>query len=397
MPPPRPHPLTRSARVDRVIGWLETSWVRGWSPRPTLDPDELWAIAFRKHAPEHERTGRSEADIADFRLRLKRLCLAVRDEARLNALGETMAHGQLQRAITQRLELGALWSHRPALAQTRVAPPILVIGQMRSGTTRVHRLLGADPAHATTRFCDSWLPVPRRPDLRPAWSRLMLGLGNWLNPWMDMIHPVKPHKPDEELGWLAAALDHGAYEAQWHVPSYVAFSEGRDHTPVYAEFARIMRTDAAWHGNAHRPRVMKVPQFADNLPALLAAFPDARVVRTLRDPAEVARSAASLYANQMTVQSDTVDMDWVNAEVNRKIARREQVIDKALAQFAGPMSTARFTDLNENWEAEIARIYRDLSLPLTEAAMEAMRGEQDRTRSGDHRVHARQYAAFVKA
>ena len=108
-PPPRPHLLARSPNVDRLNGWLETLWRKGYAPPPSLDPEEMWARALAKHDPADEAGGRRSEDVADFRERLDRLCAAARGEARLNALGKTMAHGQLQRVVFQRLQLGRLW------------------------------------------------------------------------------------------------------------------------------------------------------------------------------------------------------------------------------------------------------------------------------------------------
>lgn len=394
-PPPRPHPLSRSPHVERMNGWLETAWARGISQRPSLDPDALWGKALREITAEGERGPREEADVADFRLRLEVLCEALQAEARLNPLGLTIAHGQLVRVIHQRLELGELWREQPQLLAGDLAPPIVVVGQMRSGTTRLHRLLAADAAHAATRFCDSWQPVPRSPDTRPAWSALTLLFARTIDPWLDSIHPFGTTRPDEELGWLAAALDHCAYEAQWRVPSFSAFSEARDPAPIYREFARILHTDAAWHGNAQRPRVLKVPQFAEDLPAILAQFPDARVVLTWRCPDDLAASSASLLANQMTMQSDHVDMAWIEGEVVRKIALRQARMDAALAGFTGPLAKADFAALDADWESEVARVYADLGLDFTPAARRAMQAEQTKTSGASHRSHSQAYKAFA--
>lgn len=392
--PPRPHPLARSPHVERVCGWLEKSWSRGITNLPSLDVDVLWGKALRDVPAEGERGPRTEADMADFRLRLEVLAEALQGEAELNALGLTMAHGQLVRVIRQRLELGELWSEQPELIESELAPPIIIVGQMRSGTTRVHRLLAADPAFAATRFCDSWHPVPRKPDTRPAWSALTLLFARTLDPWLDSIHPFGTTRPDEELGWLACALDHCAYEAQWRVPSFTAFSEDRDPAPIYREFGRILRTDANWHGNLHRPRVLKVPQFAEDLPAILAEFPDARVVVTRRDEDDLVSSAASLVANQMTIQSDSVDMDWIEAEVARKIALRDNRMEAALKQFSGPRALVDFDALGSDWEGEMRRVYGALGLEFSPESSESMREEQARAAASPHRHHAQQRDQF---
>lgn len=396
-PPERPHPLARAPLIDKACGGLERAWQRGWLPPPSIDPDDLWQRAAKGFTPADEAGGRKAEDVADFRERLHALCAAVASEARLNALGKTMAHGQIVRVIRQRLGLGRLWQRRPEWLTTPLAPPIVVVGQMRSGTTRIHRLLAADPAHSATRFCDSWHPVPRWIDLRPLWGGMMLAMARQLDPWIDALHPMGATRAEEELGWLASALGHSTFDTQWHVPSFARFCEGRDAAPLYREFARILRSDAAHHGNATLPRVLKVPQFAEELPALLAQFPDARLIVANRHDEDVLKSAVSVVANQMTIQSDTVDLTWIEQEWRRKLDLRHARAEAALAGHEGPVARVHFDELGEDWEAEIARIYAELGLALTAASLTAMRAEMAQSSAGAHGDHAAQLARFGTA
>ena len=386
-PPPRPGLLARSQAADRLNGWLAKAWAKGTLPPPVLTPEALWKAGSKGFDPADEVGGRSAADVADFRDRLTRLTHALKTEAELNALGQAFAYGQITRAIRSRHGVGRVWRKRPDVAQTPLAPPIVVLGQMRSGTTRIHRLLAADPAFAATRFCDSWNPVPRRPDLRPLNAAAMLKTTGMLNPWMQSIHPTGATRADEELGWLASALGHSTYWAQWRVPSFTADSETRDPAPLYAEFDRIFRTDAAHNGNAGQMRVLKVPQFSDHPAELLRRYPDARVIHCRRDESEVIRSAASLLANQMGMQSDTADLAEIEREVTRKVRLREARTRDALAAFDGAQTSVSFDAMNADWKGLIAAIYRDLGLSLTAEAERCMTAEARRAEKGAHTHH----------
>ena len=393
----RTHLLDRSGLVERANAGLEKAWRTGIADRPSLEPQALWAKALRCAPAAGESGGRDAEEVADFRLRLEILCASLQSEAALNPLGLTIAHGQLTRVICQRLRLGALWQRRPELATQPVAPPILVVGHMRGGTTRIHRLLAADPALAATRFCDSWNPLPEWPDRRAMRTRLALAGMRLLNPWIDSIHPFGSTRADEELGWLAAALDHAAYEAQWRIPGYVAFSEARDPAPVYREFARILATDAAHHRNELRPRVMKVPQFSEDLDTLLHQFPDARVVVARRDSDEVLASTLSFIANQMTIQTDDADIDWIEKEWRRKIALRETRTATALAGFDGRVVELDYHTLNTRWQAEMKRAYQALDLAFDAEVLAAMHAEQRRAARTRHHGHGESYRQLSQA
>ncbi|MBD2841283.1 sulfotransferase family protein [Erythrobacter rubeus] len=396
--PIRSHPLDRAPIVDRSNGWLQHAWDRGWLPAPSLQPEELWDAAakgFGDRAEEAEIAGRSPEDVADFRLRLENLCNAIMTEADLNPMGQAMAWGQLVRVIRNRLRFGALWAQRPELLATKLAPPIIVIGHMRSGTTRIHKLLAADPAHSATRYCDASHPVPSFPDMRRLKGAFDLMMLRRINPWIDTIHPMASGEVEEELGWLAAALNHSIYESQWRIPSYSAFSEARDPAPIYREFARMLKTDAAHRGLAAHPRVLKVPAFSEDLSTLLAQFPDARIVLAEREPEAVLRSAVSLVANQMAIQCDSCDLGWIESEWRRKLDLREARMGAALSEWEGPVARLNFDDLNADWEREIRRTYRELGMPFTREALMAMRREMSGSESGQHRAHSQQLAHFA--
>lgn len=394
MAPPRPHPLARSRLSERAGALVETLWERGVTPRPPLEPDFLWGVGSKGFDAADEQSVRSGEDAADFRDRLDRLCTSLREEANLNPLGHTMAYGQLTSAIRKRHALGHLWREQPEMADTPLAPPIIVVGQMRAGTTRMHRLLAADPAHAGTPFCNSHDPLPRKPDLRPLKSAAGLAIARRINPWLDTLHPFGPTRIDEEIGWLAAALDACTYEAQYAIPAFVAFNEASDARAVYREFARILRTDAATAGNAERPRVMKCPQFCEQLPALLEQFPDARLVVTQRTHDEVLASSVSMVAAQMAFQTDTASLAAIEAEWRRKLALREARVEAALAHWHGPVARVDYAALNADWRTEIARTYAALGLSLSPQALAAMEAEQAQAAREAHTAHARDLARF---
>lgn len=393
--PPRPHPFARSRAAEWAGRAVEVLWERGLTEKPPLEPDYLWQVGVKGYEPKDEVSVRNDSEVADFRERLDRLCLSLREEAQLNSLGHTMAYGQLTSAIRKRHALGQFWNDAPELAEARIAPPIIVVGQMRAGTTRVHRLLAADPRNCGTRFCNSHDPIPRRPDMRPLKSALGLAIARRINPWLDMLHPFGATRVDEEIGWLSGALDACAFEAQWRIPSFVAFSEARDAGAVYSEFARILRTDAAIMGDGERSRVLKCPQFAEDLPALIAQFPDARVVVTRRDGDEVLRSTLSMVASQMAFQTNCADIEALEAEWRRKLALREQRMAAALAGFAGPIAHVDFDELGRDWRGAMRRLHADLDLALPPASLDAMAAEHDKSASDPHHAHRSQIEGFA--
>lgn len=372
-------PSAQHRRNARVSGLLEKAWSRGWLSRPVLEPDQLIAAARARTDLQELGSGSGWED------RLERLTQALREEAALSPLGTVIAYGQLVAALADRARVHALWRRHPEILHQPIPRPIIVLGQMRSGSTRMQRLLACDPRLAHTRFFESWNPVPiaRRRWLDDRRVRAWIGLrcAEWLNPEFRIIHPTALEAADEEIGLHNVSIFGAAFEAQWRIPSFAAASEAMDTRPVYAEFKRLLQT-VAWlrKGREDRPWVLKLPQFAQDLDSLLAAFPDARLVCLDRPASAVVASSASLVHSQMRVQSDHVDRHWIGAEWVRKVALRERRMRAARAAVDVPQVDVGFDSIGEDWAREMQRVYRMLDLPLTEEVQSRMQRYLDQRR-----------------
>ncbi|HEY0324426.1 MAG TPA: sulfotransferase, partial [Allosphingosinicella sp.] len=310
---------------------LGDAWRRKWLPRPVLESEALIAAARSRtglQVPGEERGWRDRLDI---------LTRDLHGEAELTPLGMVIAYGQLVAALANRARMHALWQRHPQILDLPIRAPVIVLGQMRSGSTRMQRLLACDPRLAHTRFFESWNPVPAgtrlpRLDDRRLRGWIALRAARWLNPRFDAIHPTGTAEPDEEIGFHNIAIFGSAYEAQWRVPSFAAACEAMDTRPVYAEFRRLLQTVAWLRGDpGGRPWILKLPQMTQDLASVLATFPDARLVCLDRPAPALVASSASLVLNQMQVQSNALDPHWIGREWLRKVALRRRRTDAARA------------------------------------------------------------------
>ncbi|WP_165356393.1 sulfotransferase [Sphingosinicella sp. BN140058] len=360
--------------IHRLNHALERAWARGLLPEPPFER------ALARWSAEGDPSWTEPLAI---------LVQSLIEEADLNPLGRTMAYGQIARAVAARRRADALWRTRFEIADIRIEAPIVILGQMRSGTTRVHRLLACDPRFRFTRFYETMAPVPPRgPDLRPLAAAAGLRFVHHLNPDLKAVHPTTAAAPEEEFGLFSPSIHGAQFEAQWRVPSFTRWWEQVDRRPVYATFGKLMKI-LAWSRAGSGPWLMKAPQFMEDLDLLLEQFPDARLICLDRDPAEVAGSSASLVWNQMKVQSDSADAAWIGAEWLRKTARRA---DRSAAVRAArpdvPQIEISFDAMNQDWRGAVARIYDFLDLPLTsavEAAMARYLAEAERSGFRGHR------------
>ena len=349
---------TRAAAVAARA--LERAWSRGVLPRPVLTPEALLAAALRGADPAALGPDREWREPFEVLLR------SLRDEAALNSLGLSMAHGQIVMLLRARMRAARLWQERSEILERSIAPPVIVLGQMRSGTTRMHRLLARDTRLAFTRAHETLTPVPMAG--RRLRARAVLATLRLLNPETLRIHPTSADAPEEEFGWLAFGFGPAQAEAQWRVPAFTRWWEAADKSALYREFKALLRTNGWARGeDPGKPWILKMPHYMEDLPALLGAFPGARLVCLERDPAKVVASSASLVWNQMRIQSDSVDPAWIGREWLRKTRLRQRMFEEALAARPDvPRITVRYEAIDHDWRGELRRVYDFLGLDLSD-------------------------------
>ena len=150
-------------------------------------------------------------------------------------------------------------------------------------------------------------------------------------------------------------------------------------------------------GDADRPRVLKCPQFAEDLGMLVAQLPDARLILCRRPKEDILESSVSMTASQMAFQSDRHDLPWLTDMWAAKIAQRDVAIERDLQDFSGKRATIDFSALNADWLGAISEAYGALDIELTSGAVEAMRKEREKSHDDPHHDHAEQMAAFSAA
>lgn len=302
----------------------------------------------------------------------ERLTAALREEAELNPLGRTMAHSQILHLLRMRMRAAQLHADADTAEDVLMPPPIIIVGQMRSGTTRVQRLLACDPRLAHTKAFETLTPLPS--PARRLRAQAILAIVKFLNPETVRIHPTSARAPDEEFGWLAYGFGPAQFEAQWRVPSFSRWWERADKTSLYREFDRLLRINRwARREDPAKPNVLKVPQFCEDLPAILSVYPNARLIVLHRPVDEIVASSASLVWNHMRIQSDSVDKGWVGQEWQRKTLLRERALETFLANRGDvPVIHVDYDGMNRDWLAETRRIYAFLGLDLPQSQVHRM-------------------------
>ena len=323
---------------------------------------------------------------------------AIESEAQLNAAGDFAAEKQFHHVLRDRLLTQWWFKRHPEILERAIARPVVIVGPMRSGTTRLHRLLASDQRFSHLRSFETISPVPRpefeqvlageRDDFRPVLASRIMKVARLANPRTLSIHPTGPYEPEEELGLLVASMWGMKHEAQWHVPSYGRWCEGQDATPAYRHMANLLRL-IGWSQQVSsiRPWILKTPQHMLDLPALLSVFPDARLIFTHRDPQAVVGSAASLAWNQTILYSDDVCPKRIGREWLRKTEL--QIERMRAARDAIPrdrMIDVQYDEMERDWRGTMDRVYNFLGFDI-EPALGGMEAFLERSKSLKRHPH----------
>ena len=323
------------------------------------------------------------------------LISSIKAEARLHHAGAIVAQKQCEKVLEDRLRAQQWFDRHPEILARPLKNPIVIVGPMRSGTTRLHRLLSADDRFTHLRSFETINPVPfagfehGQPDHRVTLTKRIRRVAKWANPNTLAIHPTGPLEPEEELGLLVNSFWGMKHDAQWHVPSFGRWCEATDATPAYQQMARLLKL-IGWSQQASslKPWVLKTPQHMFDLDALLAVFPDARFIFTHRAPDEVVASSASLAWNQTCIYSDHADPHVVGEEWLRKTRVQTQAMQhhrKAISPDR--MIDVHYDDVDADWRTAMRRIYAFLDLDIERAwpAMEEYSARSSKLKRKAHR------------
>ncbi|MCA9649285.1 MAG: SDR family NAD(P)-dependent oxidoreductase [Myxococcales bacterium] len=372
----------------RAIAWLDRL---GAATDAAARLRPLTAPALLEAA--RRRTGLQRLDDEEGSWRALEVLLAsIHDEARLSPTGHLLQHERLVEALGVRLRLTELLRVHPEIEAIELPPLVVVAGVQRSGTTKLHRLLAADPHARSLRSWEALDPLPRPGEARGEGrarrrrARVAQAALRYLAPDFFAVHPVAADEPEEDVLLLDLSFRSQTPEATMHVPRYARWLEAQDDRPPYELLRRLLQV-LSWQQPGRR-WVLKTPEHLEHLDALLETFPGTTIVQTHRDPLETMASFCSMVAHGRGVFSDHVDPHEVGRHWLRKVRRMGQRALATRERHPDRFCDVRYEDLVCDPMGELERIHEHMGEPLrpeVRAAMEAADARGTQHRYGVHR------------
>ncbi len=277
-------PLKALNVVGRTIGRLGREV-------PSLAPSGVVRAATKK-------AGSHDLGSDSYREPLEVFLASCETEAELTTFGRILITKMLSAALTNRIELHRWALDHPAIGKEAIDSPWIIVGLPRTGTSLLSILLGLDPMARPLRQWEAahLIPPPTlegaEEDPRIAQTAKELDGLMKLNPPLKAMHPFGATLAQECVSLFMYDIRTLALETQAHVPSYARWLEQADMAPAYAQHKLALQVLQS--AQPTERWILKTPNHLWHLDALLAAYPDARIIWTHRDPGPVVTSLASL-------------------------------------------------------------------------------------------------------
>jgi len=373
-------PPQRPTWVDRLIEHGEAAGDA--RSLVSLDPDELVATASRT-------TGLSDFGGTAWREHYDVFVRALEEESHLHLVGRILARTEILQALRNRLLLADLWRRRPELPSAPIESPVFIVGSPRSGTSILHELMSADPAVRAPAMWEMQRPAEAVAGLDRSESvDRVTQLWHDIQPEYETMHANSGHLPNECIFITLHEFLSDHWGGNHVVPSYDAHLQKADQRPAYRYHARFLATLQSRGGS--RRWLLKAPSHLFQLRALFDVYPDARIVRTHRDPRKTLASAISLMGTLKWMRCSEVDMSQAPALLAFGYS---YIYQQELEQRASGLLPddrfidVQFADLVRDPVGTVAGVYRDLGWEFTRDARSRVAEYAARKPKGSRGVH----------
>lgn len=371
-----------------------------FGPDPAFTPEALRAAAEAK-------AGHADYGSDSYMAALGPLLFSIEHEAELNMLGRREVWNRIVAALANRLTVVAWEKANPALAVAPIAPPIVILGLGRTGSSILHETLAAASGMRTPLIWQvrDYALVQQvadaRADARVGAIEADIARKNAIVEGYAAIHYEDAHIPMECVALSILDLVSVQFATIAWMPTYRAHLAHHDAHGTYAWHKRALRYLQA-RGPAGR-WVLKAPMHSLYIAALMEAYPDAMVIQTHRDPIEVIGSMCSLYETlrrPWSIRTDVAGQAAADTAYTAEGVRRAVRYRRDRPEIDARICDVAFRDLMADREGTLARIHAHFGLPFTDAARDAMityLDDRPREKHGRHRYTLEQFDLSAEA
>ncbi len=329
---------------------------------------------------------------------LERMIDSIQQEARLHPIGQFITRQRIINLLSVRLRAEEYFKKHPEILEQEVYPAMVIVGLQRTGTTKLQRLLAADPDNRSILSWEAINPAPIKNDVKSGEERIKIAKTSvkalqLMSPGFFAIHPVEYEAPEEDVLLLDVSFLSTTAEATMHVPSYASWLEKTDQSPAYAYMIKLLKL-LQWQRPGKR-WVLKTPHHLEFLPQIKKHFNDAHLIWPHRDVHQSIPSFLSMVAYSRSLFSNVVQPTEVAEHWVRKAG---YMLDQALA-FRKDGNEAMFTDVQytnlvKDSEGVLKKIYRRHGLTVSPELEEIFKNTAKKNPPGKYGKHTYRLSDF---
>lgn len=338
-----------------------------------------------------EKTGLADPGGGSWREGLQ---ILLRDHEKADLLSERGRASMKTRyveALAARMRVDDYIRKNPAVAQVPIERPVFILGLPRTGTTMVSYMLDADPANRSLLKWEAYDAVPPaapgalRTDSRCAAEKAKDELIIKGNRAGVAQHFEAGDGPTECVHLLAQDFKSLMFAVLSSTPTYHDWILFCDMTSAYVHRRRVLQILQSTNPGRW---VLKMPSDALFIRTLFAAFPDARVIWTHRDPYASFASSLSMRANGRRMLNKDVDVGYMRERFPLQMALHAARPLELCRERPDDIYHLYYDDLVADPLREIKRLYGWLGYEWTEVAESGMMAwlkDNPQGRFGTHR------------
>jgi len=288
----------------------------------------------------------------------------------------------------------------PGFAQVEVHQPVYIIGNPRSGTTFLHRLLARDERTFSTMRTWEILVSPSITMRRVAWALSALDkrlgspaaryLGMVEESWKEnVVHQIAMRAPEEDeylLVHILSCLKVWSYAGMLdEAEPYTYFDSQipeKDKHRIMTYYTRCLQRHLYAHDHGHKRYLAKDPNFSALVDTLYRYFPDVKIIYLVRNPLDVVASFISLKEHEWQLLGNPAE----------EYASRDYILDMARHWYSYPLErleqapqdsyiVVNFNDLVSDAGGTVRKIYDCFGLEISPAFDEILRKATVRARN----------------
>ncbi len=349
-----------------------------------------------------EATGLEDFGGDTWKLGLETLVHSLNTDMELNEGCYNQFSMMLTQVLVNRLEVQKLIIQHPEIKEQSIKAPIIITGLPRTGTSIAHTFLALDPC---ARFLRNWesamavCPPPKlmSPSIDPRIQSYQTAMDGFFSaiPQLRGINGINfmANGTSECQNLMVHEFVHFGHAAGSSLFSYGEYLSDCDYGPAYRYHKKLLQL-LQWKCPNER-WVLKAPIHLFGLEALLAVYPDARIVFTHRNPLEAISSGISMVEKWTRFTTGKADRkaiaDWW-IRLWALALKRTMIVREKLDP--GQIFDLDHSDISKAPLNAVSRLYEHFNILPSQSHAERMKAwlmENPRSAFGKHDHGLNQY------